>query len=115
MTAVDGAGKSTQATVSLKVSNTVDVSPTQQSQPLTLTVGVSGKGKATSTPAGINCGKTCSATYPSGTAVTLTATPGAGFAFTGWSGACSGTGSCSVSMTAAQTVNATFKRMPGKH
>jgi len=85
-----------------------------QSQPLTLTVGASGKGTVTSTPAGINCGKTCSVTYPSGTAVTLTATPGAGFAFTGWGGACTGTGSCAVSMTTAQSVTATFRNMPGK-
>ena len=88
--------------------NVAPVSSTQPSQPLTLTVGVSGKGKVTSTPAGINCGKTCSATYPSGTAVTLTATPGAGFFFRGWSGACTGTDSCVVSMTTAQTVTATF-------
>lgn len=98
----------TSTTVVTATFNVAPVSPTQPSQPLTLTVGLSGKGKATSTPAGINCGKTCSATYPSGTAITLTATPGAGFSFRGWGGACTGTGSCAVSMTTAQTVTATF-------
>jgi hypothetical protein len=80
----------------------------------TLTVGVSGKGTVSSTPAGINCGKTCSATYPSGTTVTLTATPGNGFSFVGWGGSCTGTGSCAVSMTNAQNVTATFRNTPGK-
>jgi Divergent InlB B-repeat domain len=100
--------------VTLTSAATVTATFTQPSQSLTLTVGVSGKGTVTSTPAGINCGKTCSATYPSGTAVTLTATPGARFSFSGWGGACTGTGSCAVSMTTAKSVTATFKNMPGK-
>jgi len=104
--------------VTLTSAATVTATFTQQTQTQssqTLTVGASGKGTVTSTPAGINCGKTCSATYPSGTAVTLTATPGAGFAFTGWGGACTGTGPCAVSMTTAQSVTATFRNMTGKH
>src|SRR4030095_5918505 len=40
--------------------------------------------------------------------VTLTATPAAGSTFAGWSGACSGTGSCTVTMSAARSVTATF-------
>jgi Divergent InlB B-repeat domain len=102
--------------VTLTSAATVTATFTQptQTQSQTLTVSASGKGTVTSSPAGINCGKTCSATYPSGTAVTLTATPGAGFAFSGWSGACTGTGSCAVSMTTAQSVTATFRNMPGK-
>jgi hypothetical protein len=103
--------------VTLTSAATVTATFTQQtqSQSQTLTVGVSGKGTVTSSPAGINCGQTCSATYPSGTVVTLTATPGGAFSFIGWNGACTGTGSCTVSMTAAQTVNATFKKTQGKH
>jgi hypothetical protein len=104
--------------VTLTSAATVTATFNQQTQTQTtqtLMVGLSGKGKVTSSPAGINCGRTCSAGYPNGTSVTLTATPGAGFAFSGWSGACTGTGSCSVSMTSAQTVNATFRKVSSKH
>ena len=103
--------------VALTSAATVTATFTQQTQTQsqTLMVGVSGKGSVTSAPAGINCGQTCSATYPNGTAVTLSANPGGGFSFIGWSGACTGTGSCAVSMTTAQTVNATFKKVQGKH
>src|SRR5439155_11273577 len=61
-----------------------------------------------SSPAGITCGTSCSASYASGTAVTLTATPAAGSVFTGWSGDCTGTGACAVTLSAATTVTATF-------
>ena len=40
--------------------------------------------------------------------VTLTPTPISGSVFTGWSGACTGTGACQVTMNAAQSVTATF-------
>jgi hypothetical protein len=59
----------------------------------------------------INCPGTCAQSYPSGTVVTLTATPAVGSSFTGWSGgspACSGTGTCAVTMNSAQNVTATF-------
>lgn len=46
--------------------------------------------------------------YDSGTSVTVVATPSSGFAFGSWSGACSGTGTCVVAMTKAQSVTATF-------
>ncbi len=69
----------------------------------------SGSGVVTSTPAGISCGATCSASYSYGTSVTLSAAQGIGSTFTGWSGSgCSGTGSCVVTMTAARSVVATF-------
>src|SRR6185503_9084423 len=59
-------------------------------------------------PTGISCGSTCSANFDSGTVVSLTATPGSGSTFAGWSGACTGTGACSVTMNSAQSVSATF-------
>jgi hypothetical protein len=68
----------------------------------------------TSTPAGINCGTSCSGSYASGTTVTLTAAPATGSTFTGWSGGggCSGTATCTVTVTAATTVTATFATSP---
>ena len=81
----------------------------------TLTVNKSGTGGGTvaSSPSGINCGPTCSAPFSSGTSVTLTPTADANSTFTGWSGACTGSGSCVVGMTAAQAVTATFTANPG--
>ena len=46
--------------------------------------------------------------HAAGTVVTLTATPASDSQFSGWSGACSGTGACSVTMDAAKSVTATF-------
>jgi len=67
-----------------------------------------GTGTVTSSPSGINCGTTCSASFGIGTSVTLTATAGTGSTFAGWSGACSGTATCAVTLTAAASVTATF-------
>jgi hypothetical protein len=81
----------------------------------TLTVGKtgSGTGTVTSSPAGISCGSTCSASFGSGTGVTLTTSPAAGSSFTGWSGGgCSGTGACHVTLNATTTVTATFTKKP---
>jgi len=76
----------------------------------TLTVAMAGSGSGTviSTPSGIDCGSTCSTSYASGSAVTLTATPAAGTTFTGWGRACPGTGPCTLSMSRARSVTATF-------
>jgi hypothetical protein len=75
---------------------------------LTVSKNGTGSGTVTSNPAGINCGSTCSANFAQGSTVTLSATPASGSSFAGWSGACSGTGSCTVTMDAAKSVTATF-------
>lgn len=75
---------------------------------LTVAKAGTGAGTVTSSPAGVDCGSDCSESYASGTSVSLTASASAGSTFAGWGGACSGTAACSVSMTAARSVTATF-------
>ncbi len=74
----------------------------------TLTVTKAGTGGGIVTATGISCGADCSEIYNYGTAVTLTAAPTAGSTFVGWSGACTGTGTCNVTIDAAKSVTATF-------
>jgi parallel beta helix pectate lyase-like protein/List-Bact-rpt repeat protein len=78
---------------------------------LTVSVAGAGTGTVTSTPAGLACSAVCSATFSSGTSVTLTAAPGAGSAFAGWSGGCSGAGPCTVLIDQARAVTARFSRV----
>lgn len=75
-----------------------------------LTVIAQGKGRVTSSPSGIDCSDsaTCSADFPGGSSVALTATPAAGFRFDGWGGACTGPGGCTVSLSADAAVFASF-------
>jgi hypothetical protein len=72
------------------------------------TLNVSTSGNGTVTGSGISCPGDCSQAYDSGTSVTLTASASVGSIFTGWSGACTGTGSCIVGMTAPRSVGAIF-------
>jgi subtilisin family serine protease len=68
----------------------------------------SGSGAITSSPSGINCGAICSAQFSPSAPIVLTATPAAGSIFTGWLGACTGTGACSVQASGSKPVSATF-------
>lgn len=81
---------------------------TSTSYTLTTATTGTGAGTVTSNPSGINCGADCTESYTDGQTVTLTATPNAGSTFTGWSGACSGTGACTVTMSADRNVTASF-------
>ena len=82
----------------------------------TLTVNLTGTGSGTVTDGGqLNCTDTagvmsgsCIVSYPQGTLVNLTATPSQPSTFGGWSGACSGTQACSVTMNSNQGVTASF-------
>ena len=83
---------------------------------LTITGGGTGSGTVTSTPAGINCVITagvvaatgCKAGFANGTNVVLNAVPLPGHSFTGFSGYCGGTLTCTVPMTQGRTVLARF-------
>jgi alpha-tubulin suppressor-like RCC1 family protein len=73
-----------------------------------LSVSKTGSGTVSSSPAGISCGASCSNGYSTGTSVALSAAPDSGSIFAGWTGACTGTGSCTVTMDEAKSVGATF-------
>ena len=67
---------------------------------LTVVKGGTGDGDVTSSPAGIDCGATCTASYVVNTTVRLTARAAEGSTFTGWSGRdCAGTGECVLTMS----------------
>jgi hypothetical protein len=79
---------------------------------LNVTLGGSGVGVVKSTPAGINCGAACSASFPDGTSVTLTATAGSSSTFVGWGGDCATAGTqatCTVTASGIRTVEAMFR------
>jgi Divergent InlB B-repeat domain len=80
-------------------------------QNFSLTVAKAGAGTVTSVPGGISCGTDCSEVYTSNTSVTLNAVPAQGSNFIGWSGVCSGTGACTVTVTANTSVTATFAEL----
>lgn len=62
----------------------------------------------------IDCGSDCSETLAIGAVLTLTATADDGHGFTGWTGDCSGTSPCTVTMDADRTVGAEFAALPGR-
>ncbi len=83
--------------------------------PASVTVNRSGSGTGSviSSPAGINCGATCSANFSNPTSVTLTATANAGSYFAGWAGCTSvTTTTCQVTADAAKSVTAAFALTP---
>lgn len=99
----------TTCTVSVNAARVVSASFNAQSYLLTVGRTGAGNGTVTSSPAGISCGADCSEAYTSGTTVTLTAAAAAGSLFAGWSNCTSVAGAtCTVSMTAAKAVAATF-------
>jgi phospholipase C len=75
---------------------------------ITVTEAGAGTGTVTSSPAGISCPSTCSANFPPNTQVTLSESPGTNNTFAGWGGACTGTTTCTVALSAASSVIATF-------
>ncbi|MCC6130938.1 MAG: hypothetical protein IT186_13525 [Acidobacteria bacterium] len=78
---------------------------------LTITKAGDGDGLVGSSPGGIGCGPSCTASFLFLSQVTLTATPSPPSSFTSWGGACTGTApTCTVTMDRAQSVTATFSR-----
>ncbi|MDT7044129.1 DUF1800 family protein [Candidatus Nitronereus thalassa] len=74
-----------------------------------LSVTVVGDGSVVITPVNLTCTTgTCTNPIPTGTIVTISAIPNTGQSFSGWTGACSGIGSCALTVTAATAATATF-------
>ena len=75
---------------------------------LTVAKSGAGSGAVTSPTIGISCGSNCTTDISTGASITLFATPDSGSIFTGWTGSCSGTSTCTVMMDAAKSVTASF-------
>ena len=82
--------------------------PAVAAKPETLTVVVLGSGGVVSKPAGIDCPGTCTATFAAGTKVVLTPELKDGSSFLHWGAPCSGTGACTVRLSALTAVAAQF-------
>jgi hypothetical protein len=114
------ASSSTSCTLVMNSAKTVHTAFVGTSTTYTLTAALTGSGSGAISGAGLHCNGTgtpgCSQAQAANAPVTVTATPGIGSTFAGWSGACTGTNTtCNVRMTAAQGVTATFNRaVPGQ-
>ncbi len=81
-----------------------------------LTVEKSGNGTVTSEPTGINCGTNCTAPFLKDTTLKITANPDSGYAFTKWSGDCTGSSNPTyVIMNQNKTCTAHFELQPTQH
>ncbi len=75
----------------------------------TLTVSAPSNGSVRDGGGDLVCGTSCSASYPVGSTVTLTATPATGYGFAGWGGDCSGTDNpLTFTLNAAKACSASF-------
>ena len=93
-----------------------DVALLKPAWTLSVITAGSGSGSVNSAPAGIACvsgsSAGCSASFTGGSAVDLTPIASSYSIFSGWSGACTGTGLCQINMTAARNVTASFTAKP---
>jgi YVTN family beta-propeller protein len=103
-----GAVSSNSPTINVTMDAAKSINAQFDRAQFSLTISNLGGGTVSSSPAGIDCGSTCTANYYYGTTVQLTATPNPGATFAGWTGACTGTGPCTVNIDAAKTVTARF-------
>ncbi|SJM93719.1 conserved exported hypothetical protein [Crenothrix polyspora] len=99
--------------VAQEAANNPSCITTPGTETFALNVNTTGNGSVISNPSGIDCGNDCSESYAKNTQITLTATPGSDSNFSGWGGgACTGIGSCIVTMDAAKSVTASFTLNP---
>lgn len=109
-----GACSGSSATCSVNMTEAREVEASfEPTRTLSVTKSGTGAGSLSSNPVGIDCGPSCSdddADFELGSLVTLTAAPDTGSNFYFWSGGgCSGTSpTCTVTMSQARSVTATF-------
>ena len=106
-----GATFSTSSTTPTTTTSTTAGSTTTKTSLVTLSIGLSNKGTVISDNGAINCPNgTCSAKFPVGATITLTAVPTVG-AFQSWTDACTGTGTtCTFTISKDSKVQATFNK-----
>jgi hypothetical protein len=108
-------GTGTTCVVSMTAAKSVGASFVASTH-YTLNVSAGTGGVAASIPAGIDCGTRCAAGFAPGSLVSLTAHPRPGFRFAGWSGACSGSQTCDLTMDSNKGVQAAFTAVaPGQY
>ena len=110
-----GAPAGGPCTLAMNANRSVTITYAPTTEPITVAAAGTGTGSVASTPAAISCtatagvaAGTCTSPFAYGSSVTLTATPAAGSAFVGWTGACTGSSTCVVTADADKTVTATF-------
>lgn len=100
-----GACVGSQSTCTVTVNDSQTVTATFAPS-VKLSVSTSGKGSVT-----CGAGGACASNVTAGTTVTFTAAPAAGFRFTNWSGACSGTApTCDLTVDRNTSVQAVFSK-----
>lgn len=104
----DGIAPPVSGNFTLVVNNISPPPPPPINYTLSVSKNGDSNGTITSNPAGINCGNDCSESYSSGLQVTLSAVPDDNTRFDGWSGACSGTEDCVLTMNSDKSADATF-------
>lgn len=106
-------GTSTTCTLIMNGDKNVTVAFSKPTLAVTVSSGLS-TGTVASVPVGATGSCTGSPTYcweyNLDTIISLTANPVTGYLFTGWGGACSGTGACNVTMSSNKTVTASFAK-----
>jgi hypothetical protein len=100
--AASASGKSGSATAK---QNVTVIEPVNR-----LSLALSGSGSVSFNSPAKTCTSSCTTDYATAqtTTVTLTATAGSRTTFTGWSGACTGTSTCMITMDGDKSVTATF-------
>jgi YVTN family beta-propeller protein len=95
----------TGATAYVSQLNSATVREVGGMRTLTINRGGTGIGTVQSNPPGINCGTSCQAQFPVGTAISLTATAQGGSFFSGFSGGCSSSFTLNATMNCTATFN----------